>query len=100
MPKSSSGGPTPRWSDVVGFKLGNSGKNVNEEYHATRQRALRETWSLAEWGDIDIEKYDLDELEFSGKDNPRTYIFNFPVADDEIDVSGFDVRDLPNRGER
>lgn len=80
---------------MVQFALGNSGKFTNEEYHIFREEALRNTFTLDEWGDIDIEKYDLDNLDFSGKDNPRTFKYRHPVSDDEISVSGFDVRELP-----
>jgi hypothetical protein len=77
------------------FALGNDGKYTNEEWHAFREKALRNTYSLEEWGDIDIEKYDLDELEFTSKENPRNFRFDHPVSDDEISVTGFDVRELP-----
>jgi hypothetical protein len=80
---------------MVGFALGNDGKFLNEEYHIRREQALRETFTLDEWGDIDQTKYDLDDLEFTGKENPRTYKLRHPVSDDEISVTGFDVRDLP-----
>jgi len=77
------------------FALGNSGENVNEEYHKFRQVAIHTTYTVDEWGDIDIEKYDLDELEFTGKDVDRNYKFDHVVSDDEVSVTGFDVRDLP-----
>jgi hypothetical protein len=80
---------------MVGFNLGNSGKNVSEEYLAKRVEAVHTTYTLREWGDIDITKYDLDELEFTGKDVDSNYVFKHPVSDDEVDVAGFDVRDLP-----
>jgi hypothetical protein len=80
---------------MVQFALGNDGKYTNEEYHIFREEALRNTYSIREWGDIDIEKYDLDNLQFSGKDNPRTYKFDHSVSDDEVSVTGFDVRNLP-----
>jgi hypothetical protein len=80
---------------MVSFALGNSGKYYNKEWHIKREKALRETWNIDEWGDIDITKYDLDELDFSRKDNPRSYTNNHPIVDDEIDLTGFDIRDLP-----
>jgi len=78
-----------------GFALGNDGKYLNEDYHKRRETVLRETLNLSEHGEIEIERYDLDELEFTGKENPRTYITKHSVSDDEVDVSGFDVRELP-----
>jgi hypothetical protein len=80
---------------MVGFALGNSGKNVNEEWHRFREVAISTTYTLDEWGDIDITKYDLDEKEFTGKDVDRNYRFDHVVSDDEVSVTGFDVRDLP-----
>jgi hypothetical protein len=80
---------------MVGFALGNSGKFVNEEYLTFREKALRNTHTLREWGDIDTTKYDLDNLQFSSKDNVQTYTFRRAVEDDEIAPNGFDVRTLP-----
>jgi len=80
---------------MVGFNLGNSGENVSREYLGMRQVAIHTTYTLDEWGDIDITKYDLDELDFSGKDVDRNYKFDHVVQDDEVNVTGFDVRDLP-----
>ena len=77
------------------FALGNSGKNVNEEWHRFREMAISTTYTLDEWGDIDITKYNLDEKEFTGKDVDRNYRFDHAVSDDEVSVTGFDVRDLP-----
>jgi len=82
---------------MVGFALGNSGENVNEEYHKFRQVAIHTTYTVDEWGDIDIEKYDLDELDFTGKDVDRNYRFGHVVQDDEVNVTGFDVRELKDR---
>jgi len=77
------------------FALGNDGKNINEEYHRFREMAISTTYSIEQWGDIDIQKYDLDEKEFTGKDVDRNYKFDHPVSDDEVSVTGFDVRNLP-----
>lgn len=43
-----------------------TGKVLSEEWHDKRQEA-REGLGLFEWGDIDIERYDLDEIEFDRK---------------------------------
>lgn len=45
---------------------GNSGKHLNEEWHDKRHEA-RESLGLFEWGDIDIARYDLDEIQFDRK---------------------------------
>lgn len=80
------------------YKLGNDGRYLNEEWHRTRQEARSKTLSITEWGDIDRTKFDLDTVEFTGKEVSRTYVMRHPVQDDEINVTGFDVRDLPDRG--
>ena len=54
---------------MVQYRDGNSGKNLNEEWHRFRWKAISETFGIEEFGEIDIEKYDLDELEFSRKYN-------------------------------
>ena len=51
------------------YTRGNSGKFLNEEYHDKRQQA-RESLGLFEWGDIEIERYDLDNLKFDRKARP------------------------------
>jgi hypothetical protein len=83
---------------MVGFALGGPSKHVNEEWHRVRWEAETETFSIREWGEIDQTKYDLESVDFSGKYNDRTYIARHPIEDDEISVTGFDVRDLPDRG--
>jgi len=82
---------------MVQFALGDSGRFVNEEWHRVRQQARSETLSITEWGDIDRTKFDLDTVEFTGKENTRTYVMRHPVQDDEVNITGFDVRDLPDR---
>jgi len=52
---------------VVQFRTGNSGDVLNEEWHLQRWIAESEYYSLKEFDDIDIAKYDLDEVEFSRK---------------------------------
>lgn len=77
------------------FALGDSGRFINKQWHRVRQEARETTMTLSEWGDVAQTKYDLDTVDFSGKQNDETYRFRHSVNDDEIDVTGFDVRDLP-----
>lgn len=79
------------------FALGDSGRFVNSKWHLFREKARTSTYSLQEWGDIETTKYDLDTVDFSGKDVDRNYVMRRPVSDDEINVNGFDVRELPDR---
>jgi len=52
---------------MVQFRTGNSGDVLNEEWHLQRWIAESEFYTIDEFDDIDIEKYDLDEVEFSRK---------------------------------
>lgn len=45
---------------------GNSGRYLSEEYHRVRDEARR-SLGIFEWGDIDIERYDLDNIQFDRK---------------------------------
>jgi len=81
---------------MVGMPFGNDGKFVNKEYHAKRQEARTETYGLFEWGDIDIEKFDLDNIEFDRSQKDSTHI-----TESKVDVvagakGGVDVRKFPD----
>lgn len=81
---------------MVMMKFGNNAENINKEYLETRIKALQFTVALREWGDIDIEKYDLDELpsELGGKMYKRGYTVERPLQG-EVEGGTFDLRDLP-----
>lgn len=49
---------------MVGYSVGNSGKNVNKEYHLFRERARRTAFSIDEFGPQEIEDYDLESVDF------------------------------------
>lgn len=70
----------------------NSGSAVWGEWHAERAAARRFAFSLAEFGDIEIETYDLDTARVDGSDNPETYRPLGFHRDEELD---YDVRDNP-----
>ena len=75
--------------------FGGEGKPVNADWHATRAEAREETFSLLEWDEIDITRYDLEEDGVSiitGKDNDRTY----EVKTENGDV--VDIREQPEIG--
>jgi hypothetical protein len=80
------------------FSYGGPGSKLSEEWHDTRHEARTTTYGLFEWGEIDIERYDLDEIEFTGKYVDRTYILKPRVLSEGGTNSGFDVRDLPTQG--
>ena len=52
---------------MVQHSYGDSGKVLNNEYHAKRREAEFESFSIGEWDDLDIERYDLDTIPFSRK---------------------------------
>lgn len=73
-----------------------SGQYLNGEWHDTRHKARTETFSIEEWGDIDIEKYDLDNVEFTRKQKRSTYLTESMIkADAAADEEGFDIRNIP-----
>jgi len=77
---------------MVLFKRSESGKHIDKEWHQQRQRAREIGFSLDEFSDEEITKYDLDTAGITGKDNPRTYTFS--AAIDLFGVNGLDVRSL------
>lgn len=68
---------------MVGYSLTGDGKLVNKNYHAFREMARTSTYSLDEWGDIDIEKYDLDTVDFDRSQKESTHI-----TESMVDVEG------------
>lgn len=81
------------------FKRSEGMKPVSEEWHRGRREAAEEAFSLDEFGDIDIVRFDLDEGYSgdlpvpTGKDNDRTYRWRRPLPPtDEVDVRSFDTR--------
>lgn len=81
------------------FSLGNDGQQLNEEYHTKRQEFLRSVPTIDDVGDMDIEKYDLDDLpagnQLGGPDYQPEYI-QHPEGEAETEPEdSFDVRDLP-----
>ena len=80
---------------MVQHAFGNDGKLLNADYHEFRQKARETAFSIEEFGEIEIEKYDLDNIEFSGKDNPESYKMgeNQPVKGETW--ARYDIRDLP-----
>lgn len=80
------------------FSYGGPGSKVAEEWHKTRDEARTQTYSIVEWGEIDRTRYDLDEIEFSGKQVDSTYILKPRVVSEGGTDPGFDIRDLPTQG--
>jgi len=68
---------------------------VDSEWHKERQRARMTAFSTDEFGEIDIEKYDLDTARITGRENSESYTHDRPINTEETGTNGFDVRELP-----
>ena len=79
------------------FRQATGAKPVDEEWHEKRETARRTTFSLAEWSQEEITRWDLDTADITGRDNPRTYRVDRPVDGPGQVKNGTDVRTLDNR---
>ena len=77
------------------FARSTSGKKVDRRWHKARISARREAFSVEEFSDEEIIRFDLDTAGITGKDNPRTYTVNRPI--DLLNENGLDLRRLQNR---
>jgi NifB/MoaA-like Fe-S oxidoreductase len=82
---------------MVGFAYGASSKQINGEWQDFRREAEQNAMSLEEFSDIDIRRYDLEELDF-GRYVDRTYIVRGrPIRGEVEQEEGFDLRELDTR---
>ena len=73
-------------------------KPVWSEWHKNRINARRTAFSIDEFGDIDITKYDLDTAGITGQDNPESYSYDRPLnGENGTPDNGTDVRSFNNR---
>lgn len=77
------------------FREAESAKPLDKEWHLMRQKARTTTFSLDEWSDEEILRWDLDTARITGRDNPRTYTYDRTI--DTLGENGTDVRTLDNR---
>jgi hypothetical protein len=75
------------------FKRDNSQKAVDSEWHEFRHEARTTAFDIQEFGDIDIEKYDLETARITGQENPDTYTWRRPLYPE----GPFDIRKLKDR---
>lgn len=80
---------------MVGYPFGNDGKFVNKEYHAFREIARTTAYKLEEFGDIEIEKYDLDNVDFDRSQKASTHITESMVEVEGGAQGGVDIRKYP-----
>lgn len=83
---------------MVKMSTGNSGRFLNAEYHRVRHEARTETFSIDEWGDIDIERYDLDTVDFDRKQKASSYITEARIDAEGAAQGGRDWSDDPVDG--
>jgi hypothetical protein len=76
------------------FARADASRPIDERWHVARQTARESAFSLDEFGDIAIEKYDLDTARVTGRENPRSYTVEQSVEQDGITNSGTDIRTL------
>lgn len=82
---------------MVEKATGNSGRFLNGEWHETRHDANTKSFSIDDWGDIDITKYDLEDIPFDRKRKESTYITEANVVAEGGAKPGEDTRDDPVR---
>lgn len=70
-------------------------KAVNKEYHKRREEARRNAYSLSEFGEQEIVRFDLDTARITGRENDRTY--RKDPAIDLLGERGRDIREDPKR---
>ena len=80
---------------MVSFRRSESMKPLDGEWHRFRQEARESAFSINEFSDEEITRYDLETARITGKENPRTYTVNRPI--DLLGVNSLDLRELFNR---
>lgn len=75
------------------FPQSNDLKPMDERWHRKAQEAKETTSGLDEWSESEITRWDLDEdgRRPTGRENPRTYQYDKPLAD--VTESGAERRD-------
>jgi len=77
---------------------GGSGEELSREWHRKRWEAESETFGILEWGEIEIQRFDLDEIQFSRKYKQSTYHSESQIEGEGGPKSGKDVREtFPER---
>jgi len=70
---------------MVTFKKDETGKRVDAEWHRFRADARRTAFTVDEFSDEDITRFNLETAGITGRDNPLTY-----TTDPRIDEEGTD----------
>ena len=77
---------------MVTFRRSPSGKAIDSEWHTARREARENAFSINEFGDIEITRFDLDTARITGRENPDTYTLD--PAIDLFGTAGKDIRSL------
>lgn len=75
------------------MSYGNTGRFLSERYHAIRRKARETTFSIDEWSDIDIERYDLETVDFDRKQKRSSYITEVQIDAEGAAQGGKDFSD-------
>lgn len=78
---------------MVQQSYGNSGANLSSEYHERRHYAYTQTFSLVEWGEIDITRYELDSITFDRKHKDSSYVTETQIETEGSSKTGRDIRE-------
>lgn len=81
---------------MVGFSFSNSAKPINSKWQQFRRNAEQTALSITEFSDIEIVKYDLENLKF-GRYVDSTYIIDDRPLKEEVEKDSYDLRELDNR---
>lgn len=79
---------------MVQYSTGNSGDVLNEEWHLQRWIAESEYYSIREFDDIDIEKFDLNEVEFTRKFKKSEDITDTRLESEGSAKSGVNIKTI------
>jgi len=79
---------------MVQYSTGNSGDVLNEEWHLQRWIAESEYYSIREFDDIDIEQFDLDEVEFTRKFKKSEDITDTRLESEGSAKSGVNIKTI------
>ena len=80
---------------MVTFRESDTGKPLDSEWHEFRQEARENAFSINEFGDEEIVRYDLETARIDGSDNPDTFTGDRPIA--ILGHEFIDIRKLKNR---
>lgn len=83
---------------MVQSSLSGSGRYLNQEWHDMRHKARTETFNIDEWGDIDIEKFDLDTVDFDRKKKDSTFEARPDRSEAEGSAQPSSIRVIPELG--